>query len=135
MYDGASIDCRVLRLTGRSDTCCSELGPLRPFWSGLGVVPPPREFIELFTLLPGVWFCPPPFFSSLVGGRPLAFCIEVWEPTTPFGPSFVCAWAFSKFFFDLKRKAIAAPEAKFVPDIPMRPRFSQWNLKPRRSRR
>jgi hypothetical protein len=134
LYFSAFIDCHACRLTGRSDTCCSELGPLLPFWSGLGVVPP-KEFIELLTLLPGVWLCPLPFFSSLVGGRPLAPCMETWEPTTPFGPSFVCAWAFSKFFFDLNRKAIVAPKAKLLSAMLKRSRFSQYNPRPKRSSR
>ncbi len=68
--------------------------------------------MELLTLLPGVVVCGFPLFSSFAD-RPLAPCNEVWEPATPFGPSaFVCACTFSKFFFDLKRNAIAAPEAE-----------------------
>ena len=97
-------------LTGRS-CACSERGPRRPLaCSGLGVAvePPCSEFIELFTLLPGVEDCCTAPFSFI---RPFALCRDDCDPATPFGPPSFAAWALSAFFLLLKRNAIVPFEA------------------------
>ena len=83
--------------------------------SGLGVAAPPREFIELLILLPGVVFCVEPEVFSL-SRTPFAVGIDEASPPGGWTSRGPCAPPWPEGFFLPNKKAISSPEAITYPE-------------------